>query len=86
MNALVSLWLPILLSAVVVFIISSLVHMVLKWHASDYGFFVNEDAIREAIPFLDADRELGPDIAAATELVRTGRLVAAAESAVGDLD
>ncbi|TMK29392.1 MAG: histidine ammonia-lyase [Actinobacteria bacterium] len=44
------------------------------------------DAIREAIPFLDADRELGPDIAAATELVRTGRLVAAAESAVGDLD
>jgi len=44
------------------------------------------DAIREAIPFLDADRELGPDIAAATELVRTGRLVAAVESAVGDLD
>ena len=49
MNALLSLWLPILLSAVVVFIISSLIHMVVKWHASDYGFLANEDAIREAI-------------------------------------
>lgn len=49
MNALLSLWLPILLSAVVVFVISSLVHMVIKWHAGDYGFFANEDAIRDAI-------------------------------------
>src|SRR5688572_27501417 len=31
MNALLSLWLPILLSAVVVFVISSLIHMVFKW-------------------------------------------------------
>jgi histidine ammonia-lyase len=43
-------------------------------------------AIREAIAFLDADRELGPDIEAATELVRNGTLVGAVESAVGDLD
>jgi hypothetical protein len=49
MNALLSLWLPILLSAVVVFIISSLIHMVVKWHASDYGTVANEDAIRAAI-------------------------------------
>jgi hypothetical protein len=49
MNALVALWLPILLSAVVVFVISSLVHMVLKWHASDYNTLANEDAIRAAI-------------------------------------
>ena len=49
MNAILSLWLPILLSAVVVFVISSLVHMVLKWHANDYGSFANEDAIRDAI-------------------------------------
>lgn len=49
MNALLSLWLPILLSAVVVFVISSLVHMVFKWHASDYNGFANEDAIRAAI-------------------------------------
>ena len=49
MNALLSLWLPILLSAVVVFVISSLVHMVFKWHASDYTAFANEDAVRAAI-------------------------------------
>jgi hypothetical protein len=49
MNALVTLWLPILLSAVVVFVISSLIHMLLNWHASDYGTFENEDAVRDAI-------------------------------------
>lgn len=49
MNALLSLWLPILLSAVVVFVISSLVHMVIKWHAPDYRRLANEDAVRDAI-------------------------------------
>jgi hypothetical protein len=49
MNALIVLWLPILLSAVVVFLISSLVHMVLKWHSSDYRTLANEDAVRAAI-------------------------------------
>lgn len=49
MNVLLSLWLPILLSAGVVFVISSLVHMVFKWHAADYSAFANEDAVREAI-------------------------------------
>ncbi len=49
MNALLALWLPILLSAVVVFVISSLIHMVIKWHASEYHGFANEDAVRDAI-------------------------------------
>ncbi|MDB6095182.1 MAG: hypothetical protein JWM32_2744 [Verrucomicrobia bacterium] len=49
MNELLALWLPILLSAVVVFVISSLVHMLLKWHSSDYGTLPNEDAVRDAI-------------------------------------
>jgi hypothetical protein len=49
MNILLALWLPILLSAVTVFIISSLVHMVFKYHASDYGTVANEDAVRAAI-------------------------------------
>src|SRR5687768_4833422 len=49
MNSFLSLWLPILLSAVVVFIISSLIHMVLKWHAGDYNALSNEDAVRAAI-------------------------------------
>lgn len=50
MVALVQLWLPILLSAVFVFIASSIVHMVLKfWHAPDYRGFSNEDEVRAAI-------------------------------------
>lgn len=49
MNALIVLWLPILLSAVFVFVISSLIHMVIKWHAPDYRGFSNEDAVRAAI-------------------------------------
>lgn len=49
MNDLLSLWLPILLMAVVVFVISSIIHMVVKLHANDYGNFSNEDAIRAAI-------------------------------------
>ena len=36
MVSLGSLWLPVLLSAVLVFIVSALVHMVLKYHNSDY--------------------------------------------------
>ena len=44
------------------------------------------DAVRGRVAFLDADRELGPDIAAATELVRSGALLGAAEGAVGALD
>jgi len=43
-------------------------------------------ALREAVPFFEADREFGPDIAAAVELVRSGRLVSAAEDVRGPLD
>jgi hypothetical protein len=49
MSALTTLWLPILLSAVFVFIVSTLIHMVFKWHAPDYKGLANEDAVREAI-------------------------------------
>ena len=43
-------------------------------------------ALRDSAPFFEADREFGPDIAAAVELVRSGRLVAAAEDVSGPLD
>jgi hypothetical protein len=50
MVSLAQLWLPILLSAVFVFIASSLLHMVLKfWHLPDYKGFTNEDEVRAAI-------------------------------------
>lgn len=49
MHTLTTLWLPILLSAVVVFVISSLIHMVFKWHASDYNALPDEAAARAAL-------------------------------------
>jgi hypothetical protein len=36
MTGVVSLWLPILLSAVAVFVASSLIHMASPWHKVDY--------------------------------------------------
>ena len=49
MISLAQLWIPILLSAVLVFAASSLVHMVFKWHNADYHGFSNEDEVRAAI-------------------------------------
>ncbi len=43
------------------------------------------DALRQRVAGPGPDRYLAPDIAAATELVRSGRLVAAAEAACGPL-
>lgn len=46
------LWLPILLSAVAVFIASSLIHMASPWHKSDYPKMPNEEAVMDALrPF-----------------------------------
>ncbi|HKV61185.1 MAG TPA: hypothetical protein VJO16_04680 [Candidatus Acidoferrum sp.] len=44
-----ALLLPILLAAVIVFVASSLIHMVLKYHQSDYHQIPDEDKIRDAI-------------------------------------
>jgi hypothetical protein len=49
MNFIAELWIPIVVSAVLIFIASSVIHMVVKWHNSDYRKFSNEDAIRAAI-------------------------------------
>ena len=43
------LWLPILLTGAGVFIASSLIHIVLKWHNSDYSKLTNEDEVRAAL-------------------------------------
>ena len=45
MQFLAALWLPILLSAVIVFIASSIMHMVLPYHKSDYRQLPDEDKI-----------------------------------------
>ncbi len=49
MVGLSSLWLPILLSAVIVFVVSSIIHMALPWHKSDYPRLANEDKVMDAL-------------------------------------
>ncbi len=49
MQMTLNLWLPILLSAVAIFIASSLIHMVFKWHNAEYRKLPNEDAVGAAI-------------------------------------
>jgi len=44
-----SLWLPILLSAVLVFVVSSLIHMVFRYHANDFRKLPDEGAFAEAL-------------------------------------
>jgi hypothetical protein len=46
-----ALWLPILLSAVIVFVASSIIHMVLPYHKSDYQKLPDEDKL---LPMLRA--------------------------------
>jgi hypothetical protein len=49
MVPLTSLLLPILIAAVIVFVASSLIHMVLKYHASDYRQLPEEDKLLAAL-------------------------------------
>ena len=49
MVSLTSLWLPILLSAVIVFVASSIMHMVLPYHKSDYRKLPDEDRVTDAL-------------------------------------
>ena len=49
MTPLASLWLPILLSAVFVFVMSSVLHMMLPWHRTDYSKVPSEDAVAAAL-------------------------------------
>lgn len=49
MISVMSLWLPILLSAVAVFAVSSIVHMLLPYHRTDFGKLPNEDAVMAAL-------------------------------------
>lgn len=49
MVSLVSLWAPIVVSALFVFVASWIIHMVLKYHRSDFGKVPNEDEVRRAL-------------------------------------
>ena len=47
--ALASLWLPILLSGIAVFFVSSLIWAVIQWHSADWQPLPDEDAVRSAL-------------------------------------
>ena len=47
-----SLWLPILLSSIFVFLVSAVIHMASPWHKSDYPKLEKQDEIQDALrPF-----------------------------------
>ncbi len=49
---LMSLWLPILLAAVAVFLVSAILHMVFKYHNGDFAALPDEDGVMSALrPF-----------------------------------
>ena len=49
MTVLISLWLPILLAVVVVFVASSIMHMVLPYHKTNYKKLPDEDKVASAL-------------------------------------
>jgi len=52
MTSIIALWLPILLSAVIVFVVSSIIHMLLSYHNTDFSKLADEDAVMDALrPF-----------------------------------
>ncbi len=52
MTGVTSLWIPILLSAVLVFVVSSIIHMATPFHKGDYRKVPDEDRVMEALrPF-----------------------------------
>ena len=49
MVSVTSLWLPILVAAVLVFVVSSVLHMVLKYHQTDFSAVPDEDSVRAGL-------------------------------------
>ena len=51
MVPILSLWLPILLSGLLVFVASSVIHMMLPYHKKDYRAAPGEDGVVDALVF-----------------------------------
>ena len=52
MTALTALWLPILVSAIFVFVASAIIHMAPLWHKNDYPAPPDQDRLGDAMrPF-----------------------------------
>ena len=53
MVSILSLWLPILVSAILVFVVSSIIHMFLPYHRSDFAKVPSEDEVMESLRKFD---------------------------------
>ncbi len=62
-----SLWLPILVAAVIVFIASSIIHTVLTYHQNDYGPVPDEAAVRAGLRGVPAGDYVVPHAASKEE-------------------
>ena len=49
MTGILELWLPLLVSSVFVYVASSIIHMALPWHKSDYPRIPNEEKVMESL-------------------------------------
>jgi len=58
MGFLATLWLPVVVAAVIVFVASSIMHMLLPYHRSDYGQLPEEDKIRATLRSANLKRGL----------------------------
>jgi hypothetical protein len=63
-----ALWLPILLSAVGVFVVSSVMHMVLTYHRKDFSQVPNEDRVADALRGAPAGQYMFPYSASMKEM------------------
>ena len=67
-----SLWLPILLSAVIVFVASSAIHMFTKFHKNDFKRVPNEDGVMAALrPFNLAPGDYGMPLAQSMDAMKS---------------
>ena len=67
-----SLWLPILLAAVLVFVASSIIHMALKYHSTDFKKLPDEDGVMDALrPFAIPPGDYVVPFAGSTEVMRS---------------
>lgn len=76
MTGMHALWIPIVLSAVAVFVVSSIIHMaldaVIPWHKNDYREVPNQDAVMNALrPFAIAPGDYMLPRAGSMEVMRT---------------
>ncbi|MHB8580667.1 MAG: hypothetical protein ACYDA4_12550 [Ignavibacteriaceae bacterium] len=72
MVSIFSLWLPILLSAVAVFIVSSLIHMFTPWHKNDFSKLPDEEKVMDMLrPFTIPPGEYMVPKASSTKEVRS---------------